>query len=549
LSVNTIEEMTVPAARSGREATRGASARDATPATQPAPWWLSPTSLAWRLFLTCWILYGIHFATDVVREHYPAVALGDDFTFRLDPYGGLHPDLFETTGRGWHIGNNPGVSILAAIPYVMARPVIDPLVSRVQAGRAARGDTVAPGFDSPRARSPGFFAEAYRRGLDVKLGLAALVTHSFFMAPASALGVLFVFFALRWVLRSDRDAFWLAVIYAFATPVFFRTGFLNHNLMLGHIAFAGFYGVWNPGRAAAPSGRVRTFLAGVAGGTAILFDYSGVIFLLGLFAYVLYRTYREEGLQPAVRHGVTYVVGTLGPILVLWFYQWRAFGNPFLPGQHWMPPVEYIDRGYQGYSAPQIELVLSLLFDHRYGLFVTAPILMLAAVSPFLRARPDTDLPRIEKWVCLLLFVALLVFFSGNNYTRLQWNTGVRYLTPILPFLFLPAAIVLWRLPRTAFHSIVIASITLNWCMAMNREVWRPLGVLDPVFRVLTSGFQLPALTTLSRMEMFRNWVPETVSALPIFALTGAVLWVIWSGARRNRTASAANDNATRSHV
>jgi hypothetical protein len=337
------------------------------------------------------------------------------------------------------------------------------------------------------------------------------------------------------------------VIYAFATPVFFRTGFLNHNLMLGHIAFAGFYGVWNPGRVAGPSDRVRTFLAGVAGGTAILFDYSGVVFLLGLFAYVLYRTYREQGLQPAVRNGAIYVLGTLGPVLVLWFYQWRAFGNPFLPGQHWMPPVEYIDRGYQGYGAPQIELVLSLLFDHRYGLFVTAPILMLAAVSPFLRARPDTDLPRIEKWMCLLLFAALLVFFAGNNYTRLQWNTGVRYLTPILPFLFLPAAIALWRLPRTAFHSIVIASITLNWCMAMNREVWRPLGVLEPVFRVFTSGFQLPALTTLSRMEMFRSWVPETVSALPIFALTGAMLWVIWSGARRNRTASA-NDSPARAH-
>jgi hypothetical protein len=546
-SVNTIDETTAPAA--GRnDAERGAQ-RDAAPPLEPARWWLSTSSLAWRLFLTCWIVYGIHFATDVVREHYPAVALGDDFTFRLDPYGGLHPDLFETPGRGWHIGNNPGISMLAAIPYAAARPVIDPLVDRVQAGREARGDTVPPEFDSPRSRSPGFFNEAYRRGLDVKLGLAALVTHTFFMAPASALGVLFVFFALRWAVRSDRDAFWLAVIYAFATPVFFRTGFLNHNLMLGHIALAGFYGVWNPGRSAWPSERMRTFLAGVAGGTAMLFDYSGVIFLLGIFAYVLVRKYRDEGMQSAVRHGAIYVLGTLGPVFTLWFYQWRAFGNPFLPGQHWMPPVEYIDRGYQGYSAPQIELALSLLFDHRYGLFVTAPILLLAAAAPFLRARPETDLPRIEKWACLLLFVALLVFFAGNNYTRLQWNTGIRYLTPILPFLFLPAAIVLWRLPRTAFHSIVIASITLNWSMAMNREVWRPLGVLDPVFRVFTAGFQLPALTTLSRMEMFRTWVPETVSALPIFALTGAVLWVIWSGANRNRAGAAATDSATPSHV
>ena len=44
--------------------------------------------------------------------------------------------------------------------------------------------------------------------------------------------------------------------------------------------------------------------------------------------------------------------GTLPGVLLLWFYQWKAFGNPFLPGQHWMPPVEFIDRGYQGFQFP-----------------------------------------------------------------------------------------------------------------------------------------------------------------------------------------------------
>ena len=91
----------------------------------PKPWRLPATSMAWRLFLSAWIIFSLHFATDIVREHYPAIALGDHFSFRLDEYGGLHPDLFEKPGWGWHIGNNPGVSMLAAIPYVLARPLID----------------------------------------------------------------------------------------------------------------------------------------------------------------------------------------------------------------------------------------------------------------------------------------------------------------------------------------------------------------------------------------------------------------------------------------
>jgi hypothetical protein len=50
-------------------------------------------------------------------------------------------------------------------------------------------------------------------------------------------------------------------------------------------------------------------------------------------------------------------------------------------------------------------------------------------------------------------------------------------------------------------------------------------------------------------MEMFRNWVPETVSVLPIFAITAAVLWVLWSGAQRSRTVEPSGYRAPDSHV
>lgn len=511
-------------------------------------------SLAVRIFFTCWLVYALHWATDVVREHYPAVALGDHFSFRVDEYGGLHPDLFETPDRGWHIGNNPGVSMLAAIPYVLARPAISAATNAVQARRAASGRTEPPEFTTPRPNARRFFAEAWRRGLDVKLGLAAFVTHFLLMAPSSALGAVLIFFALRWATGSDRTATWLALLYAFGTPVFFRTGFLNHNLMLGHIAFAGFLVLWKPWPQETPSLRVRYALAGATGGTAVLFDYSGIVFLLGLFGYALVKRALETRTSTdVVRSGAWYVLGSLPPILLLWFYQWRAFGNPFLPGQHWMPPVEFIDRGYQGYGGPQLELLGSLLFDHRYGLFAAAPVLALALVPRFLRRDRDRVLPLLEESACLLLFLGLWVFFSGNNYTRLQWNTGIRYMTPIIPFLFVPAAMVLLRLPRVFVYGIGIGSVVLGWCMAMNREVWRPLGVLEPVFRIFTGGFELPVLTTLERMRaMFGDRLPDPLSPLPLFVLAGAVIFLLWkvgprAGAGRDATLRAMSPGAARS--
>ena len=492
---------------------------------------MSPRQIAGRLFLTAWIVYALHFSTNIVREHYPALALGDHFSFTLDGYCGLHPDLFETPGRGCHIGNNPGVSMLAAIPYALARPLIDPIVARVQAQRLASGQTEPPALSTPWANARRFYAVAWQRGLDVKLGLAALVMQLFCMAPSSALGVVLMFLTLRAVLGRDQAAMWLSLLYAFGTPVFFRTGFLNHNLMLGHFAFAGFLAVWNPWNGTRLSARTRDGLCGLGAGIAVLFDYSGAVFIAGLFGYVIMKRWREGGTTEALRGGLAFVAGTLPGVLLLWFYQWKAFGNPFLPGQHWMPPVEFIDRGYQGFQFPPDPGLLGmLLFDYRFGLFVAGPILLLALALPWVNRRGAAAVPWLEQLALLGIPLAMVLFFAGNNYTRLQFNTGIRYLAPILPFLFVPAAIVLARMrPLTAYAWSLVA-LVVSWPLAMYREVEHPLGILDPIVRTFSGGFALPALTTLSQTTgQYGDFFSKGVTPIALFGLAGAVIYGLWS--------------------
>ncbi len=498
---------------------------------------MTPRQVAWRLFFTAWIVFTLHFATDIVREHYPALALGDHLSFDLEGYCGLHPDLFELPGHGCHIGNNPGVSMLAAIPYALARPIIDPLVAMVQARRAASGDSVPPVYNGPSPNSRRFYAQAWQKGLDVKLGLAAFVMQAFCMAPSSAIGVVFIFLVLFHTLRSTRAAMWLALLYAFGTPVLFRTAFLNHNLMLGHIAFAGFVTAWNPGNGTRLSARARHILCGVAGGTALLFDYTGVVLITGLGLYVVVKRWRELGTAEAVRAGAWYVAGTLGPVFLLWFYQYRAFGNPFLPGQHWMPPVLWSDRGYQGYQFPPDPALLSeLLFDYRFGLFAAAPVLLLALAAPFVERGAMRRVPVLELSAMLGLALGTWLFFGGNNYTRLQFNTGIRYLSCLFPFLFVPAAMVLTRMRPQAAYAWALAALTVAWPLAMYRRVQMPLGLLDPVVRTFTAGFTLPALRTLSETTgQYGDFFLHGVSPLPLFALAGAVIYGIWSPHFRHR--------------
>src|SRR5215212_948847 len=82
-------------------------------------------TVATRLFVTVFVIYAIHFSSNVVRETYLAVTLGENFSVRVDEYLGLHPDLFSIPGRGAYINSNPGASMLGAIPYALARPIID----------------------------------------------------------------------------------------------------------------------------------------------------------------------------------------------------------------------------------------------------------------------------------------------------------------------------------------------------------------------------------------------------------------------------------------
>jgi len=497
-------------------------------------WRFSTKGIAVRLFITCWLIYGLHFATNIVREIYPALALGDAFSFRLDEYANLHPDIFEKPGYGWHINNNPGVSFFAAIPYAISRPLIDRVVAWVNQSRAANGQTEPPAYDSPWPLARQFFAEAWRKGYDIKFALAAFVMQFFFMAPLTALSAVALFDVLRRLFHSNKTGLGLALLYAFGTPVFFRTGTLNQNLSLGILAFFSFLLLWNYSDSSRFEDKTRYFLAGVSAGTAVLFDYSGLIFLIGLFIYGALRARRNmlPGIDSRLK-AITlvgwFLLGGLGPVCLLWFYQWKSFGSPFLPAQHWMNDTNYSGFGYQGIGLPQLDLIFLLMGDLRYGLLSTSPILLLAFFAPFINRGKKQIIPTLETVFILALFVGLWLFLAANNYSRLQFNSGVRYLTAIIPFLFLLVSITLMRLPTLLRGLVAVVSIYQSWSLAMYRDVENHLGVLGSLLRLTLGGFNLPVLETISRFQGQTNGlVPGAFSPIAVFVFVAALLVIIW---------------------
>ena len=88
--------------------------------------------------------------------------------------------------------------------------------------------------------------------------------------------------------------------------------------------------------------------------------------------------------------------------------------------------------------------------------------------------------------------LALWLFFGGVHYTKLQFGTGIRYLSPTFPFLFVAATVVLARLPRPWAYVIGAISLAQSWCLAMYRDVERGWGMAEPILHVLTEGCSCP---------------------------------------------------------
>ena len=91
-------------------------------------WWktdaLGPQGDAWRVFVTCWLVYTAFWTPYLVREHFPAISLMETGSLNVERYLGWSEDIFRGARGGAYINNNPGASLTAAVPLFVLRPVL-----------------------------------------------------------------------------------------------------------------------------------------------------------------------------------------------------------------------------------------------------------------------------------------------------------------------------------------------------------------------------------------------------------------------------------------
>jgi hypothetical protein len=103
--------------------------------------------------------------------------------------------------------------------------------------------------------------------------------------------------------------------------------------------------------------------------------------------------------------------------------------------------------------------------------------------------------------------------------------TGVRYVVPVVPALFLLSFLALVRLPALVQFVVIVLTFAESWCLSMVRAT----DISDSIVRVLLGGFQLPWVNVLAKMApQYLPFLGQQASPLPLFVLCGALLYGVW---------------------
>ncbi|MBI5433542.1 MAG: hypothetical protein HZA52_11995 [Planctomycetes bacterium] len=525
-----------------------------------------------RIFLVCWILFSLFFATNVVREHYPAFALLDRGDFKCDRYANMHADLFQHTDGHWYVGNN----LLGSMPAVVVLAIFDPVLDRLEehskrklAESPAEADAT---YDTKYPNRQKMWRLVKQAGLELRFGASTALTSVFLMAPLSAWFAVLVFGVLQRRGVERGRAVWLALLFAFGTPVFYRTAHLNHNMFVMEALFGAFLVVWLGSDERRELSLGKRIAFGALLGTTCALDYAGFVLAAVTFLYFFVPRLSAAGLARTVRESITIALAGVPFIAFLLWTQWLMYGDPFTPGQKVMPHQnEYVDQGYRGIGLPVPEIFLKNLIAPGWGLYAFAPLLLIALLpaARVMKAEKLVFPVRERRWAFAIV-LSFMLFCAANWYSLLQFNTGFRYLLPCVPFLFLSACDGLARM-RPGWLALLSALVIGHGVvLSMAREVndtenllrheaveqgiselslpgyWPRMLTETPVpvayRRVFsTEGPQLPWLTVAKqtqpalREKLASPWLPVGLLAVAVAACLG--LWRLGARAEARRGA------------
>lgn len=382
-------------------------------------------------------------------------AIVDQGTIRLDDYRIQTNDIALVDGR-YYTDKQPGYSLVAAIPYGMARLALG-IPAHPRGGEALR-------------HWPGDYWTT--------LGTAGVST-----AVASAL---LVVLAGR-IGCGRRAAALVGLAYGLATPAFaYASMSYGHQLasacLLGSLVLIDRPGERRPALGILAAGVLASFAS------VVELPIGPISAVLAFFS--LAKVLRRE--IPPRAFGA-FVLGAAGPALLLLGYNLMAFGSPIDIGYAHHATDQFAEvhskENPLGLRSPDWSKARPLLWGRYRGLFFYAPVLLLAVPGWLLllaRGRWGVGLVAILAGAAVFLVNVSYPEWTGG------WSTGPRLLVPLLPFGMIGVAGFLastgrWGLLLAGLLAIVGAGVILLF-QGVGAQL--PQDLTDPIVQVVLPNWR-----------------------------------------------------------
>ena len=305
-----------------------------------------------------------------------------------------------------------------------------------------------------------------------------------FVALSNSIAAVLVYLVGRFFFDKKVSAF-LAFAYAFSTISWaFATYFFQSDVSAMWCLLSVFLVMRATRRQA---DRLRdSVLAGGAVAVAMLVDYINAIFLLILLSY-LALSLRRDGqkiARPAAAFAATGLIG----VLLIGLYNYASFGSPLLGSEQLYLHTSSV---FGEFSNPLYSGAFLNLFSPYRGLFVYCIFLVLGPLGLYEMVRRSPY--RREALLFLACFLAIFVPYSMWYDPSGGEGFGPRFLVAAIPYLLLPAGIVIergdLRLRATAYVLYAagvivngIAGVTSAVTPSYKEGVWPFLAWVYPVF-------------------------------------------------------------------
>jgi hypothetical protein len=402
-----------------------------------------------KIFLTIWIVYAFYlqmFGASSMANTQSALtaSIVNQGKFEIDTYHKAGGDGNAFYKGHYYSGQAPGISFISVPVYFISKQAFDLLPDKIIDALFEKlesyGGYLPKDWKGEKKVLSNFFVDLDKRQILEYVIISGFILPIFTTALIMALSVVLIYSILKYFTSDSRLRMLITIFYAFGTLIFpLSTEFFERPIAIA-IIFASFYILFRAKHVISALRESTIFLAGFLAGLSVTFDYFHILLVGLLSLYMLNFLIDKKSNGPnKIKSLIYFLIGISIPLLLLGLYHYSIFDSPFATSYTYRdnPDSNSINPSkLSNIILPDSEMIFNMVI-----FFIYSPIVIFAMYGLYMA------LTRKNKYFeeAVLCSAAILAIFAFSTIVVLSLQSAhplaqasfKRYLTPMIPFIFL----------------------------------------------------------------------------------------------------------------